>query len=102
AKGSSSHYLLVKALHEACISYEGITPAFLTPGDARVSFEQKYVDAIVVWDPYIASTEINSGWTLLIEDEGLSTDREFFDATSAFAEKQSELADMIMEEVAES
>ena len=102
AKGSSSHYLLVKALHEAGISYEDITPAFLTPGDARVAFEQKNIDAIVVWDPYTASTEINADGTLLIDGEGLSTDRDFFIATSTFAEKHAEIADIIMEEVEES
>lgn len=102
AKGSSSHYLLVKVLGEAGISYKDITPAFLTPGDARVAFEQRNIDAIVVWDPYTASTEINADGTLLINGEGLSTDRDFFIANRAFMEGHGEIADIVIEEVEQS
>src|SRR5699024_11832353 len=60
AKGSSSHYLLVKALEEAGIDYGDIEPVLLPPGEARVAFEKGNVDAMVVWDPFTASTELFS------------------------------------------
>src|SRR5690625_2976857 len=102
AKGSSSHFLLVKALEQDGLNYEDITPAFLSPGDARVAFEQGNIDAMVVWDPFTASTEINSGGVLLTSGEGLSTDRDFFIATDSFANEHEDVAQMIIEEVAKS
>jgi len=102
AKGSSSHYLIVKALQEAGLSYSDITPAYLSPGDARVAFEQGNVDAMVVWDPFTASTELNSDGVLLTSGEGLSTDRDFFIATDSFASEQKDIANIIIEEVEKS
>jgi len=102
AKGSSSHFLLVKALEQDGLNYEDIIPAFLTPGDARVAFEQGNIDAIVVWDPFTASTEINSDGKMLVNGEGLSTDRDFFIATESFAAAHADIADMIINEVTES
>ncbi|HLQ97475.1 MAG TPA: aliphatic sulfonate ABC transporter substrate-binding protein [Candidatus Dormibacteraeota bacterium] len=102
AKGSSSHFLLVKALEEAGLEYEDISPAFLSPGDNRVAFEQGNVDAMVVWDPYTASTEINSNGKLLTDGEGLTTDRDFFMATESFINANEEITDIIIEEVKKS
>ncbi|MFD1851148.1 sulfonate ABC transporter substrate-binding protein [Oceanobacillus bengalensis] len=102
AKGSSSHYLIVKALQEAGLKYEDITPAFLSPGDARIAFEQGNVDAMVVWDPFTASTEINSNGRMLLNGEGLTTDRDFFIATNHFAEEHQDIMDIIIEEIAAS
>jgi sulfonate transport system substrate-binding protein len=99
AKGSSSHYLLVKALEKAGLEYGDITPAFLSPGDARVAFEQGNIDAWVVWDPFVASTEISSNATLLTNGEGLTTDRDFFIANKKFAQSNGELLDIVLEEI---
>lgn len=102
SKGSSSHYLIVKALEQAGLQYSDITPAFLSPGDARVAFEQGNIDAMVVWDPFVASTEINSNGKLLINGEGITTDRDFFVANEDFAKEQKEIANIIIEEVEKS
>lgn len=102
AKGSSSHYLIVKALEEAGIDYNDISPAFLQPGDARVAFEQGNVDAMVVWDPFTASTELHSDGVLLTNGEGLTTDRDFFIATDTFANEQEDITDIIVEELIKS
>ncbi|WP_106497480.1 sulfonate ABC transporter substrate-binding protein [Lentibacillus sp. Marseille-P4043] len=102
AKGSSSHYLIVKALEKSGLEYADITPAFLTPGDARIAFEQGDVDAMVVWDPYTASTELYSDARLLVNGEGFTTDRDFFITTEPFAEDHQDQIDVIMEEVKKS
>lgn len=102
SKGSSSHYLLIKALETAGLTLDDITSAYLTPGDARVAFEQGTIDAMVVWDPYVASTELESNGRLLIDGEGLTTDRDFFVATETFKEKYPEVIEIIIEEVAAS
>lgn len=102
AKGSSSHYLLVKALEKAGVAYTDIIPAYLQPGDARVAFEQGNIDAMVVWDPFTASTQLDSDGILLVSGEGLSTDRDFFIATESFANKHADIASIIIEEVEKS
>lgn len=102
AKGSSSHYLIIKALQKAGLQYSDIIPAFLQPGDARVAFEQGNVDAMVVWDPFTASTELNSGGILLANGEGLTTDRDFFIATELFVSTHEEVSDIVIDEVAKS
>lgn|SRR5690625_4732055 len=99
AKGSSSHYLLVKALEKVDLKYNDITPAFLSPGDARVAFEQGSIDAMVVWDPFTASVEVNSNGRMIADGEGLTTDRDFFIATNSFAENHTEIVNTVIEEV---
>ncbi|WP_174733400.1 sulfonate ABC transporter substrate-binding protein [Mesobacillus harenae] len=99
AKGSSSHYLIVKALEKAGLSYDDITPAFLQPGDARVAFEQGNIDAWTVWDPFAASAQVGSDARLLVNGEGLTTDRDFFLAHEAFASQHQDVLDVIIEEV---
>ena len=39
-KGSSSHYLLLRALQQAGLTFKDITPVYLTPADARAAFQQ--------------------------------------------------------------
>ncbi|WP_010650523.1 aliphatic sulfonate ABC transporter substrate-binding protein [Oceanobacillus massiliensis] len=102
AKGSSSHYLLVKALENAGLSYTDIELVYLSPGDARIAFEQGQTDAMVVWDPYTASTEINMNATLLMNGEGLTTDRDFFIANEKFAEEHADLIKILEEEIVKS
>src|SRR5690625_811427 len=102
AKGSSSHFLLVKALEQDGLNYEDIDPAFLSPGDARVAFEQGNIDAMVVWDPYTASTELHSEGVLLTNGEGLSSDRDFFVATRTFIDNHQSIGDILIEEVSKS
>src|SRR4029077_16738960 len=57
-KGSNVHYLLVKALEKAGLSYADVTPVFLKPSDARAAFEHGDVDAWAIWDPFQASAEV--------------------------------------------
>ncbi|WP_249871798.1 sulfonate ABC transporter substrate-binding protein [Oceanobacillus saliphilus] len=99
AKGSSSHYLIVKALESEGLRYTDITPVFLSPGDARIAFEQGQTDAMVVWDPFTSSTEINMNATLLANGEGFTTDRDFFIANVTFAEEHEDLIEIILDEI---
>ncbi|PLT33670.1 sulfonate ABC transporter substrate-binding protein [Bacillus sp. V5-8f] len=102
AKGSSSHFLLVKALKKASISYEDIKPSFLQPGDARVAFEKGNIDAWVIWDPFTADTQIHSKARMLVNGEGLTTDRDFFLANIEFTKNHGEAVDIIVEEIKKS
>lgn len=99
AKGSSSHYFIAKALEKQGLNYSNITPAFLSPGDARIAFEQGNIDAMVVWDPYTASTELQSDGKVLATGKGYTTDRDFFIATTTLADEHVDLIEAIMQEV---
>ena len=99
ARGSSSHYLPVKALDKGGLSLEDIEPAYLSPGDARVAFEQGNIDAMVVWDPYTASTELHSNGVLLVNGEGLTTDRDFIVITDVFMKAHPDIGEILIEEL---
>ncbi|MBC7728908.1 MAG: ABC transporter substrate-binding protein, partial [Microbacteriaceae bacterium] len=43
-KGSSAHYLLVRAVEKASLTWRDIQPIYLAPADARAAFERKSVD----------------------------------------------------------
>ncbi len=102
SKGSSSHYLVVKALEKAGLSLKDIEPVYLTPGNARIAFEQGQVDAWAVWDPYTSSTEVSSDARLLVNGEGLTTDRDFFVSSEDFAKNNSDVIDAILKQITES
>ncbi|WP_059170709.1 sulfonate ABC transporter substrate-binding protein [Bacillus sp. FJAT-27445] len=99
AKGSSSHYLLIKGLEKAGLKYSDIEPAFLAPGDGRVAFEKGNIDAWVVWDPFTSAAEVGSSARMLVNGEGLTTDRDFFLASTAFAKEHPKIIDQIIEEI---
>jgi len=45
AKSSSANYLIVKVLESAGLKWSDISPAYLSPADARAAFERGSVDA---------------------------------------------------------
>jgi sulfonate transport system substrate-binding protein len=99
AKGSSAHYLLVKALEKANLQYGDVTLSFLSPADARIAFEQGKIDAWVVWDPFYADIENAGGVRVLVNGEGLAEDRDFYLASQRFAEEHYDIVQVLLEEV---
>jgi sulfonate transport system substrate-binding protein len=99
AKGSSAHYLLVKALEKANLQYSDVTLSFLSPADARIAFEQGKIDAWVVWDPYFADIEITGKVRVLANGVGLAEDRDFYLASKRFAEEHGDIIHVLLEEV---
>ena len=99
AKGSSSHYLLVKALEKAHVKYEEVKLSFLSPADARIAFEQGNIDAWIVWDPYFADIEATGEVRVLSDGGGLANDRDFYLAARDFAEEHYDVIQILLEEV---
>jgi sulfonate transport system substrate-binding protein len=99
AKGSSSHFFLVKALEKAGLTLNDIKPAYLSPGDARVAFEQSKIDAWIVWDPFTADAEKTAGARVLLNGDGLTSDRDFFLADSDYADKHKDILKAVVEEI---
>lgn len=98
-KGSNVHYLLVKALEDAGLKYTDIETAFLPPGDARPAFEQKAVDAWVIWDPFQAAAEKQLGARTLRDGQGLVANRGFFLTTQSFVDSQPDTLKVVLEEL---
>ncbi|OIP70754.1 MAG: sulfonate ABC transporter substrate-binding protein [Oscillatoriales cyanobacterium CG2_30_40_61] len=51
-KGSSAHYILIRALRKVGLDFSDIDPIYLTQPQALPLFQQGEVDAWVVWVPY--------------------------------------------------
>ncbi|MEI9405190.1 sulfonate ABC transporter substrate-binding protein [Mesorhizobium argentiipisi] len=56
-KGTSAHNLLVAALEKTGISFDQVTPVYLSPADAAAAFASDQIDAWAVWDPFFAIAE---------------------------------------------
>ena len=84
-KGSSAHYLLVRAVDKAGLQWNDIQPIYLTPADARAAFERRSVDAWAIWDPFYAATELAIRPRALATGRDLASNNSFYLASRAFA-----------------
>jgi sulfonate transport system substrate-binding protein len=99
-KGSNVHYLLVKALEKAGIAYTDVQTVYLPPADARAAFERGAVDAWVIWDPFLAAAERQLGARVLTDGRGLVSNHQFYLAARGYAERQPQVLQAIIEELA--
>ena len=84
-KGSSSHYLVLRALQKAGLQYKDIRPVYLAPADARAAFESHSIDAWAIWDPYWAAAEHGTPARVLVTGAGLSDNNTFYLSSRRFA-----------------
>lgn len=98
AKGSNSHYLLVKALEKAGVSYADVKLSFLTPADARSAFESGKVDAWSVWDPFFAAAEA-AGARVLTTGEGLVENHQFFLSSRDYVKDNEDVLAVVLAEL---
>jgi sulfonate transport system substrate-binding protein len=80
-KASNVHYLLVRAIEKAGLTWSDIEPVYLTPADARAAFESGRVDAWAIWDPYYAQIVDAGQARLLADGTGLVENRGYYLAT---------------------
>ncbi len=85
-KGSSSHNLLLRALQQAGLTFNDITPVYLTPADARAAFAQHNVDAWAIWDPYYSAAQLQGGVRVLKDGTTLNQTGSFYLAARTYAE----------------
>ena len=86
-KGSNVHYLLVKLLEKAGLKYSDIQPVFLPPADARAAFEKGAVDAWVIWDPFLAAVEKQTGARIVADGKGVVNNYAYYLGERGFVEK---------------
>lgn len=75
-KGSNVNWLLLKLLEKYNLKYTDIQVTYLKPAEARPAFDNKQVDAWIIWDPYFALAE-QPGVKVLADATGLASNREY-------------------------
>lgn len=98
-KGSSAHYLLVRAVEKAGLQWSDIQPIYLAPSDARAAFERKSVDAWVIWDPFYAATELTVPTRVIATGQGLSGNNSFYLSSTALAHQHPDVLVALFEEL---
>ena len=98
-KGSSAHYLLVRAVEKAGLQWSDITPIYLAPADARAAFERRSVDAWAIWDPFYTATELSIPTRALTTGRGLSSNNSFYLASKPFATQHAASIVVLFEEL---
>jgi sulfonate transport system substrate-binding protein len=98
-KGSNVHYLLVKALQQAKLTYADIQPVYLAPADARAAFVQGSVDAWVIWDPYLAAIERQANARVIANGDGLVRNTQYYLSARKFATAQPQLLRELLAEL---
>lgn len=97
-KGSNVHYLLVKALEKHGLKPADLQVVYLPPADARAAFERGAVDAWVIWDPFLAAVEQQSGARVLADGRGLVNNYAYYLAERGFAEKQPQVIQALFDD----
>lgn len=98
-KGSSAHYLLVRAVEKAGLKWSDIQPIYLAPADARAAFERKSVDAWAIWDPFYAATELAIKPRVLATGRELSSNNSFYLASRPFVTQHESTLLVLLEEL---
>lgn len=90
-RGWNAQYLLAVALQQAGLSYQDITPAYVNnAADAVAALQSGSVEAVTLWDPFLAAAERQPGLKNLRDGTGLSNNRTFYLSTAAFADQHRE------------
>lgn len=96
-KGAGSHYLLLAALAKSGLNFKDISPAYLAPADGRAAFVSNNVDAWVAWDPFLTSTQRQSGARTLADGSGgLASYKRYYLASETFADRRSDVLNIVV------
>lgn len=98
-KGSSAHYLLVRAVARAGLQWSDIQPIYLAPADARAAFERRSVDAWAIWDPFYAAAELALQPRVLATGRDLSSNNSFYLASRPFVTNHPRALAVLFEEL---
>jgi sulfonate transport system substrate-binding protein len=77
AKGSSAHALFLSVVEKAGLTLSDVQPQYLQPADALAAFSAGKVDAWVIWDPFAAQAEAQTGARRLVSDAGYTSNYNF-------------------------
>jgi sulfonate transport system substrate-binding protein len=84
-KGTSAHNVVIATLEKAGLTYDDITPVYLTPPDAGPAFANGSIEAWAIWDPYFAIGEKRQNGRILINAYEVAKTNSFYLANRDFA-----------------
>jgi sulfonate transport system substrate-binding protein len=84
-RGSSAHNVVIATLEKAGLTYEDITPVYLTPPDAGPAFANGSIEAWAIWDPYFAIGEKRQNGRILVNAYEVAKTNSFYLANRDFA-----------------
>ena len=84
-KGSSAHNVVIATLEKAGLTYDDITPVYLSPPDAGPAFANGSIEAWAIWDPYFAIGEKRQNGRILINACEVAKTNSFYIANRDFA-----------------
>ncbi|MGX9425295.1 MULTISPECIES: sulfonate ABC transporter substrate-binding protein [Bradyrhizobium] len=99
-KGSSAHNIVVQTLEKAGLTYNDITPVYLTPPDAGPAFVNGSIDAWAVWDPYFAIAETKQNGRILVNSYEITKTNSFFIANRDFSKNHGPILQQINDVIA--
>lgn len=99
SKGTSTNYVILKALEKAGLTLNDIKPVYLNTPDGRTAFEGRSVDAFATFDPFYAKAERKNEIRVLTTATELTQLRNYYIATRDFAEKHPDVVKVILEEL---
>lgn len=77
-KGYNIQYALIRALETHGLAYSDIEPVYIiTASDAVAAYQAGSVDAVGLWDPFLAGAQLVTSSRLLFDGTGLSNNRTF-------------------------
>jgi sulfonate transport system substrate-binding protein len=96
-KGSSAHNVIVQTLEKAGLTYNDITPIYLTPPDAGPAFANGSIDAWSIWDPYFTIGETRQGGRVLVNADEITKTNSFYIANRDFAKNNAPILQQIID-----
>jgi sulfonate transport system substrate-binding protein len=96
-RGSGSHFILAAALKCAGLSFADIKPAYLAPSDSVAAFERRSVDALAIWDPFLAILESKIPTRTLADATGLSHYHRYYSANASFVDAHPDLVAIVFD-----
>jgi aliphatic sulfonates family ABC transporter substrate-binding protein len=98
-RGANVHYLLIRALEEAGLSYADVETVFLPPEYARQAFTEGRVDAWAIWDPWLAALQHACDVRVLRDGSGLCDNTAYYIASRELSESHPEFVELFLEEL---
>lgn len=99
SKGTSTNYIILKALQKAGLTLKDIQPVYLNTPDGRTAFAGRNVDAIATFDPFYAQSEQKKEIRVLTTAAELTQLRSYYIATRKFGEQYPDTVKVILEEL---
>ncbi|MGY3496493.1 sulfonate ABC transporter substrate-binding protein [Bradyrhizobium sp. USDA 4502] len=96
-KGSSAHNVVIQTLEKAGLTYDDITPVYLTPPDAGPAFANGGIDAWAIWDPYFAIAETRQNGRILVKTRDITKTNSFYIANRDFARNRGAVLQQIVD-----